>query len=150
MVMNTHISFMLNGTIESVKTVIPFSIGVDKPSVIKKPLIRTPLGVLIEVTGSIKGRIIIEGNQHIFSKIGEAMFGMSLEGEMLDSFTGELGNMIAGHLATSIANKGVEMDITPPMLLVDYTHDEKYLRALSIPIHFTSVGSFTIILMIHP
>lgn len=148
MVNNTYFTVILNGTIESVKSIIPISVGVDKPTVIQKPITKITLGVLIELTGNIKGRIIIEGNEHTFSKIGEVMYGMSLQGEMLDSFTGELGNMIAGNLATSVASKGIEIDITPPTLLVNHMNKIHFDKALSLPIHFATVGSFTIFLMI--
>lgn len=148
MAISTHFTLVLNGTIESVKSIIPLTVGIDKPSVIQNPYVKTDMGVLIEITGSIKGRIIIGGHKSVFSRIGEIMYGMSLQGEMLDSFTGELGNMIAGNLATTIANKGLEMDITPPTLLIDHIHTNEFDKALSLPIHFTSVGSFTVILMI--
>lgn len=148
MTINTSITIVLNGTIESVKSVIPISMGIDKPSVIQQPFTRNDKGVLIGITGSLQGRLIIEGNEDVFSKIGEAMFGMPLEGDMLDSFTGELGNMIAGNLATSIANTGVDMDITPPSLLIGNTQITEFDKGLSLPIHLSSVGSFTIILMV--
>ena len=51
--------------------------------------------MLIGITGDVKGLLVLEGNEIVFGGIGEAMFGMPLEGEMLGSFSGELGNMIA-------------------------------------------------------
>ena len=35
------------------------------------------------------------------------MFGMSIEGEMIESFTGELGNMVAGNLCTVLEKNGL-------------------------------------------
>lgn len=40
------------------------------------------------------------------------MFGMPLEGAMLESFTGEFGNMIAGNLCTFTGQHDLELDIT--------------------------------------
>ncbi|MGM9929400.1 MAG: chemotaxis protein CheX [Bacillus sp. (in: firmicutes)] len=148
MASNTQIRVVINGAIESVKSVIPITAGVEKPTLIKQPFTASQMGVLIELKGSIKGHIIIEGHNHVFSKIGEAMFGMSLEGEMLNSFTGELGNMIAGNLSTTISQKGMDMDITPPALLNNQPQLNSYDQALSLPIHFPSAGTFKIILLI--
>ena len=41
---------------------------------------------------------MIDTTKEVIDKIGQAMFGMSIEGEMVESFTGELGNMVAGNL----------------------------------------------------
>ena len=91
-----HVTDILNGTIESVKGVLPFEISVEKPSLFTQPYTQHCIGVLIGMTGDVRGRLIIDGNEHTFGKIGEGMFGMVVEGEMLESFAGELGNMIAG------------------------------------------------------
>ena len=48
---------------------------------------------------------MIEGTNGCMSKIGESMFGMPLEGEMLESFAAEFGNMLAGNIATSLAGE---------------------------------------------
>ena len=41
------------------------------------------------------------------------MFGMSIEREMVESFTGELGNMVAGNLCTILEKEGLIL-IFPP------------------------------------
>lgn len=45
------------------------------------------------------------------------MFCMPLEGEMLKSFATELGNMLAGNIATSLAGGDAFNDSTPPPFL---------------------------------
>ena len=112
MTLTKNATEILNGTIESVKSILPFEISINKPSQISAPFFQESFGVLIGITGDLRGRIIIDGNEHIFSKVGETMFGMLLEGEMLESFSGELGNMIAGNLSTFVSKNGIEMDIT--------------------------------------
>lgn len=74
-------------------------------------------GVLIGITGDVKGKLILSGQTDVFSIIGETMFGTTIENDMLTSFSGELGNMIAGGLATNIVNKGLTTDITYPTIL---------------------------------
>ncbi|MFY0781926.1 chemotaxis protein CheX [Peribacillus simplex] len=60
--------------------------------------------MLIEISGDIRGRIIIEGTNGCMSKIGEGMFGIPIEGEMLESFAAELGNMLAGQYRHLLRN----------------------------------------------
>jgi len=139
---------ILNGTIESVKNVIPFELSIDKPTLITAPYQQKSLGVLIGLTGDFRGRVIIDGNQEVFGKIGEAMFGMVLEGEMLDSFSGELGNMIAGNLTTFVSKNGIAMDITPPTVLVGETKMYGFDKALSLKVTLADTGTIHIILML--
>jgi chemotaxis protein CheX len=98
--------------------------------------------------GHIKGRLIIESDEPTFGSIGEIMFGMLLEGEMLQSFTGELGNMLAGNLCTLIAQKGVEVDITPPTVIVGQSKLYGFDQAYRVPVAIEGKGELQIILII--
>ncbi|CAH0312207.1 CheY-P phosphatase CheX [Peribacillus simplex] len=118
MEINTIITKVLNGTILAVKSVTPFSLDVQTPSLIRQPFEQESISILIGMTGDIRGRIIIEGTNGCMIKIGESMFGMPLEGEMLESFAAELGNMLAGNIATSLAGENTLIDITPPTVIV--------------------------------
>ncbi|MFJ7510279.1 chemotaxis protein CheX [Peribacillus simplex] len=95
------------------------------------------------MTGDIRGRIIIEETNGCMIIIGESMFGIPLEGEMLESFAAELGNMLAGNIATSLAGENTLIDITPPIFIVGNTHE-----AINLPISLKGVGTLHIILMI--
>lgn len=75
---------ILQGTIDSVKEVVPFEISMENPSLFTQPYTQHCIGVLIGMTGDIRGCLIIDGNKETLSKIGEGMFGMTVEGEMLD------------------------------------------------------------------
>lgn len=148
MAVSKHVTEIINGTVESVQSIIPFEIAIEQPSLIKEPLIQADLGVLIGMTGDIKGRLIIEGTQGVIGSIGEKMFGMPLEGEMLESFTGELANMIAGNLATVVSQKEVEIDITPPTVIVGSTKLYGFERAFRVPVSLEDKGSLQLFLMI--
>ncbi|CAH0186977.1 CheY-P phosphatase CheX [Peribacillus sp. Bi96] len=100
------------------------------------------------MTGDICGRLIIEGTNGCMSKIGESMFGMPLEGEMLESFAAELGNMLAGNVATSLASEDTIMDITPPTVIVGKTKMYGFNEAIHLPISMDGAGTIHIILMI--
>nr|WP_254119477.1 chemotaxis protein CheX [Bacillus sp. FJAT-29790] len=138
----------MNGTIESVKSVLPLEITVEKPALFTQPYTQHSIGVLIGMTGDAKGRIIIDGDEIVFGKIGEAMFGMMLEGEMLESFAGELGNMIAGGLSTFVSQRGFEMDITPPTVLIGQTKVYGFTKAFRLPVKINNVGDLMIVLMV--
>ncbi|MDQ0155154.1 chemotaxis protein CheX [Robertmurraya andreesenii] len=148
MTLTKSITDILNGTIESVKAVLPFEIKIDKPSLFTQPFTQHSIGVLIGMTGDVRGRVIIDGEEEIFGKIGEGMFGMFLEGEMLESFAGELGNMIAGNLSTTISQRGFEMDITPPTVFVGQTKIYGFNRAFRLPVHIANVGIMEIVLAV--
>ena len=82
-------------------------------SFIVLPYEQKEISVLVGIVGGIKGRLIIDTSTEVINTIGSAMFGMSIEGEM-ESFTGELGNMIAGNLCTVLEKERLMLDITPP------------------------------------
>lgn len=83
--------------------------------------IEVQTGTTIELVGSIEGKLVLTGSKESFQRIGEAMFGMTLEDEMLYSFVGELGNMIAGHFSTTLSVKNISTDIGAPASLKDST-----------------------------
>lgn len=148
MALGEKITTILNGTIESIRSVIPLTMAIDKPSLFTQPFTQMSISVLIGMTGDLRGRLMIEGHETMFGNIGETMFGMPLEGEMLESFTGELGNMIAGNLATIVSQKGITIDITPPTVLVGQTKIYGFDKAFRVPIHFEGKGELQLILTI--
>lgn len=113
---NKSITYLLNGTNSALKQVIPIDYELSKPNVQKDP-IHVRFGVFIGIVGDIKGKLVLVGNKEAFCSIGEVMFGMPIEGEMLTSFSGELGNMVAGNVSTFIANDGLNIDITSPSII---------------------------------
>lgn len=148
MTLQANVTKVLNGTIQSVKSILPMTIAIDSPALFKDSVLHSSMSVLIGMTGDIKGRLVIDGTPQTFSSIGEFMYGMQLEGEMLESFTGELGNMIAGHLATNASQYELIMDITPPTVLVGDTKLTGFSQAIRVPINLTPTGHLDIILMI--
>ena len=148
MSVSKHIQTVLNGTISSMRTILPMQIEVSVPSISSEPYIQQEIGVLIGIVGDIKGRIIIDGSPQAFGSIGATMFGMPLEGEMLESFTGELGNMIAGNLCTIVAQEGLELDITPPTVMVGNTKLYGFQKIFRLPTKIDGVGEITILLTI--
>jgi chemotaxis protein CheX len=142
---NANLTEVLNAALEAIQTVIPFPQSHGKPALINAPIYQPEMGVLIGITGDIRGRMILEGTTAVFGSIGSSMFGMVLEGEMLDSFTGELGNMIAGNLSTTLSQKSIAIDITPPTVIVGQTKLYGFSKAVLVPVQIESVGDIQII-----
>lgn len=138
-----YITHILNGTIASIKTVIPLQGEIKKPTLLKDQL-HLNFGVLIGITGDMKGKLILCGEMNVFSAIGEAMFGMAVENDMIASFSGELGNMIAGSLSTNIVEQGIETDITHPTILQGNTKLSGYEQAIQLPTVFPDIGEIII------
>ncbi|MEO4052928.1 chemotaxis protein CheX [Solibacillus sp. CAU 1738] len=143
-----HIQTILNGTIHALKSILPMNIDVKTPSITVEPYKQEEMGVLIGLIGDLRGRVIIDSSPKTFGAIGSAMFGMPLEGEMLESFTGELGNMIAGNLCTYAGATNLELDITPPTVMVGNTKLYGFQQAFCIPATIEGAGSMTILLTI--
>lgn len=139
---------VLHRTIESVQTVIPLPAEAGKPALLEVRETALSFGVLIGITGYLRGRLIIHGEQSVFSSIAETMYGMLLDEEMLASFTAELGNMIAGHLATALSAQAVEIDITPPTVLTGDVHMHGTSQALSLPVEIEKAGNISILFML--
>ncbi|ATP39691.1 chemotaxis protein CheX [Solibacillus sp. R5-41] len=140
-----HIQTILNGTIHSLKTIIPMNIDVKSPSIITEPYTQQEMGVLIGLIGDLKGRIIIDSTPEIFGAVGSSMFGMPLDGAMLESFTGELGNMIAGNLCTYAGQYELELDITPPTVMVGNTKLYGFQQAFNLPATIDGAGDISIL-----
>jgi chemotaxis protein CheX len=137
------ITLLLNGTLSSMKNLVPLAQEFSKPILLKDNL-SFQFGVLIGITGGIKGQLVFTGDPKVFGALGESLFGMQLEGEMLKSFSGEFGNMIAGGLATKIIESRIKVDITTPTVLTGDTTLSGYKRAVHMSVFYTSVGDLNI------
>lgn len=138
---------LLNGTYASIKSVIPLKHTIDKPE-LTKGSIHIEFGVLIGIIGDVSGKLVLTGQRDVFSAIGQAMFNMPLEGEMLTSFSGELGNMLAGGLSTTIVNKGINTDITSPTIIEGDSKLSGFSKALKVSVLFDDVGEMHLYLLL--
>lgn len=101
---------------QAVKTVIP---GVAETVLTEEgeTSIELAMGVIIGITGGFGGKLVLSGLESMFQEISELMYGMKLEGAMLESFAGEIGNMIGGHFSIELSKNNVPIDITSPTIL---------------------------------
>lgn len=137
---------LLNGTYSSLKSIMPIQHEMKKPQLINQSL-QLQFGVLIGMTIDINGKFILAGDSNLFSSIGESMFGMPIEGDMLLSFSGELGNMIAGGLSTHLFKCGINTDITSPTILQGNVVLSGYQQALQMTAMFENRQELDIYLL---
>lgn len=144
---NKVVTELLNGTLASIKNVVPIEFQIDKPRRVEKDF-RLNFGVLIGITGDVKGKLVFTGQPPTFNAIGEKMFGMTLDEEMLVSFSGELGNMIAGGLSTNIAENGTNINITAPTIMRGDTNLSGFKHALEVTLGFKETGEMNTYLLL--
>lgn len=143
-----NVQMILNGTISSLTTIIPLKLDILPPSLIVQPFEQKQISVLIGFVGGMKGRLIIDTTKDVISTIGQAMFGMAIEGEMLESFTGELGNMIAGNLCTLLEKDGLILDISPPTVMTGNAKLFGFTKAFVLPVRLEDERMVTVLLTI--
>lgn len=139
---------ILNNTIQSLTSVIPIKFDALAPSLTTQPYEQKELSVLIALLGDVRGRLIIDTTESTVSAIGEAMFGMKIEGEMIESFTGELGNMVAGNLCTLLEKESLTLDISPPTVLTGETKFYGFTQAFKLPLNFPDSAPTNVLLTI--
>jgi chemotaxis protein CheX len=79
------------------------------------------LMIIVGLTGKIRGQVIFRMGPAVATGIASSMMGgMEVPelDEMAKSAIGELTNMILGNTATILYNKGINIDITPPSIVM--------------------------------
>ena len=141
------ITELLNGTQVALQTIIPLNYQLNKPTLLGKSL-KLQFGILIGITGDIKARLLLMGVPSTFSSVALSMYGMELEGDMLVSYSGELGNMLAGSISTHIVKSGIKTDITAPTIIQGNTMLSGYESALNMTVVFENLEELEIILLL--
>ncbi len=144
---SAQVGQFLNGVLSSIKSVVPHSFQPSKPELLKQTL-HVTYGVLIGFAGDIKGKLVFKSDSTVFGAIGEKMFGMPLDGAMLSSFTGELGNMITGGLSVYMSEKGTSIDITPPTVMEGEVSLSGFENAIQVTISFAEIGEMKIYMLL--
>ncbi|MFC4323369.1 chemotaxis protein CheX [Litchfieldia salsa] len=133
---------LFNEIVLSINSVIPAQPTVNTSEAIGSTEISIELGVSVGFIGDMKGSLFLKGERETFSSIAELLYGMRLDGEMLTSFTGEVGNMIAGTLSTNLTKWSLKTDITSPVLMEDGVFKvEDQNKALSVALYYENNGT---------
>lgn len=138
---------LLNGMISAINQTIPLEHSINKTSPIGDSIL-IDFGVFIGFTGDVKGKLLFSGDNSLFAYIGKALYGMELEGEMLVSFSGELGNMLAGGFSTSIESDKINIDITAPTIMEGHTAITGFKDGVKIPVEFPHSRHLAVFLLL--
>jgi len=144
---STHITNLLNASIRAINHIMTMKNTISDPILVGHTL-HLNYGVLIGLVGEIEGKLMITGDPDVFAMIGEKLFGMPLAGEMLKSFTGELGNMIAGGISTDIGNQGMDIDITSPTIIEGDSILSGYKQGIQLQITLSERHRFELNLLV--
>lgn len=137
---------ILNGMLHSFNSIVPLAFEKRDPRLLNDHL-NLEFGVLIGFVGDSRGKLVYRGEQSIFGSIGEVMYGMPLEGEMLNSFSSELGNMLSGGLCTYLSEQGVILDITPPTIIEGKSKISGFEKAIEMELMLSDKGSIYLYLL---
>lgn len=147
MPVSMNMTDVVHVSMDAVECVMPGIFLFGEPTRSPSPIQQTELGVLIGITGDLKGRLFISSATSTFATIGRMMSGMDeLDHDMVMSFAAELANMIAGNFVR-LAH-GLKMDISPPTTLEGGIKLYSFQSAMTIPLTSESLGTVYLSLML--
>jgi Predicted inhibitor of MCP methylation, homolog of CheC len=112
------------------------------------PVIFNQIIITIGVVGKIKGQIYFELSNETARKIASIMMGgmpISELDEISKSAISEMGNMIMGNASIILADKLIDIDITPPTLFTgDKIEVLNNIPTIVVPIELERLGTINI------
>lgn len=111
----------IKATTEVLKQIANLHFDTGKPYIKASPYTAKNLIIVVGITGEIRGQAVISLDTELAKKIASAMMmGMPVNelDELSKSALSELANMIMGNSATLLFNTGINIDITPPTLMM--------------------------------
>lgn len=116
-----YINPFIKASTEVLRTIVNVEFRTGAPYLKQSPLSANNLTIMVGITGEIRGQVSISMSDKVAMNVASSMMmGMPVTelDEMAKSALSELGNMIMGNTATLLFNAGVNIDITPPTLMV--------------------------------
>jgi chemotaxis protein CheX len=142
----------INPFIQASQSVIEMLCGIKaklgKVYLRNSPFAVNQVVVMIGVIGKIKGQVCFELSADTAKKIASAMMGgMSVPelNEISKSAVSEMGNMIMGNASTVFSNRNINIDITPPSLLMGENIEMSNKAAsIVVPLELEGFGTISI------
>jgi chemotaxis protein CheX len=118
---------------------IPCKVGI--PSIKSSPFSGLEVFTVVGITGDVRGQMYLGGAMSSAIYIVSAMMGgapVSTLGSLEQSALSELANMICGNSMSFFSIEGINLDITPPVLIMGNQIEVAAVkqRVLSVPITF--------------
>jgi chemotaxis protein CheX len=104
-----------------IKQVANLDVKLGKIFIKDSPYDSDSVVIIIGITGKIRGQVIFTMSRKVALMIASSMMGgmeVSDLDEIAKSAISEMTNMILGNTATILFNRGIQIDITPPSLLL--------------------------------
>lgn len=142
-----YINPFLKASVEVLRMMAQLEFAMGKPYLKTSPFTPENLIIVVGITGEIRGQAVISMNLDTAKKIASSMMmGMPVDemDEMAKSALSELGNMIMGNSATLLFNQGVNIDITPPTMMMgeNMSISSGQMTTLSVPLT-SEIGTIT-------
>jgi chemotaxis protein CheX len=143
-----YINPFIKATTEVLKTIANIEFSIGRPYIKASPYEPKNVMIMVGITGEIRGQAVISMDMDMAKKIASAMMmGMPVDelDELSKSAVSELGNMIMGNSATLLYNGGVNIDITPPTLMIgdNLSISSGSMRTLGVPLT-SHIGEITL------
>lgn len=116
-----YINPFIKASTEVLRQIANLEFKTGAPYLKTSPFGADNLIILVGITGEIRGQAVISMTETMARSVASSMMmGMPVDAldEMAKSALSELGNMIMGNTATLLFNAGVNIDITPPTLMI--------------------------------
>lgn len=116
-----YINPFIKASTEVLRTIVNVEFKTGAPYLKQSPLAPDNVMILVGITGEIRGQVTLSMKKQVAMDIASSMMmGMPVSelDEMSKSALSELGNMIMGNTATLLFNNGINIDITPPTLMM--------------------------------
>ncbi len=134
-----YINPFLKASVEVLRMMAQIEFVMGKPYLKTSPFTAENMIIVVGITGEIRGQAVISMSLEMAKVIASSMMmGMPVPemDEMAKSALSELGNMIMGNSATLLFNQGVNIDITPPTLMMgeNLSISSAQMTTLSVPL----------------
>lgn len=143
----------IKATTDVLKTLTNIEFSVGKPYIKASPYAAKDVIIIVGITGEIRGQAVITMDSDFARRMASTMMmGMPVDelDELSKSALSELGNMIMGNTATLLFNNGVNVDITPPSLMVGekLSISSGSMRTICVPVSSEEMGEIILDLSI--
>lgn len=134
-----YINPFLKASVEVLRMMAQLEFTMGKPYLKTSPFTAENMIIVVGITGEIRGQAVISMSLEMAKTIASCMMmGMPVPemDEMAKSALSELGNMIMGNSATLLFNLGVNIDITPPTMMMgeNMSISSAQMTTISVPL----------------
>ncbi len=136
-----YVNAFLKASTQVLKTAAQIEFVTGAPYIKTSPFTAENLIIVVGITGEIRGQAVISMSEELAKTVAsKMMMGMPVPeiDDMAKSALSELGNMIMGNAATLLFNDGVNVDITPPTLMVgdNLQITSSNMKTISVPLNY--------------